>query len=228
MKNPIKNIVSNSGIPVFCSWSGGKDSSLALYRAIDAGALPRFLLTILHEEGKRSRSHGLSKDFLQAQASCLGIPLITRSATWSEYESAFIEALQELKQCGVKSGVFGDIDLEDHRLWEERVCRTAGIEASLPLWKSSRDRLLQEFFSLGFQAMIIASDAEKMGNGYLGKILDAELVEEFTRNGIDPSGEAGEYHTVVFDGPIFRKPVKLQKGKSVLRSGLWYLDVSVR
>jgi diphthine-ammonia ligase len=162
---------------------------------------------------------------LHAQASCLGIPLITRPATWSEYESVFIKALRELKQEGVEAGIFGDIDLEDHRLWEKRVCRSSGIEAYLPLWKSSRNQLLGDFLSLGFKAMIIATHDQKMGNTYLGKILDAELAEEFARIGIDPSGEGGEYHTVVFDGPIFRQPMELKKGESVLRSGLWYLDV---
>jgi len=106
----------------FCSWSGGKDSCLALHRAFKAGAKPAYLLTIISEDGVRSRSHGLRKDVLEAQASAMGIPLLMRCATWTEYEAVFIDALHEIGKQGVKSGVFGDIDFPPHLEWEEKVC----------------------------------------------------------------------------------------------------------
>jgi diphthine-ammonia ligase len=219
--------VPGEGVPFVCSWSGGKDSCLALYRAMQARARPAFLLSMLREDGQRSRSHGLLPAVLGAQAVSLGIPLVTRTASWSDYESVFVAALRGLKDVGVEAGVFGDIDLEDHRLWEEKVCGAAGIEAYLPLWQTDRLTLLDEFLSLGFEALIIAANAEKLGREYLGRALDRELVCEFERMGIDPSGEKGEYHTVVTGGPIFSQPVRLEVGERTLHEGYWFLDVSV-
>jgi diphthine-ammonia ligase len=219
--------VPGEGVPFVCSWSGGKDSCLAFYRAVQAGAKPAFLLSILREDGARSRSHGLALDVLEAQAASLGISLVTRTASWSEYESVFIAALQELKGAGVQAGVFGDIDLEDHRLWEEKVCAVAGIEAYLPLWKTPRLTLLDEFLASGFKAMIVAANNEKLGKSYLGRTLDRDLVREFGQIGIDPSGEEGEYHTIVTDGPIFSEPARLETGKQKLHDGYWFLDVMI-
>lgn len=179
------------GASFVCSWSGGKDSCLALYRAMRAGGEPLFLLSMLREDGERSRSHGLPPDLLQAQASSLGIPLVTRATSWPDYEAVFIAALQELKAAGVRTGVFGDIDIDDHRLWEEKVCAAAGIDACLPLWKAPRLELLDEFLALGFQATVVVTSAEKLGRDYLGRTLDRELVREFERLGIDPPGEEG-------------------------------------
>lgn len=216
------------GVPFVCSWSGGKDSCLALYRAMQAGAGPASLLSMLCEDGQRSRSHGLLPAVLEAQAASLGMPLVTRMASWPDYESVFVAALRELRGLGVEAGVFGDIDLEDHRLWEEKVCSAAGIEAYLPLWQTDRLTLLGEFLSLGFGALIVVTNAEKLGREYLGRALDRELVCEFERMGIDPSGEEGEYHTVVTDGPIFSEPVRLETGKQTLHEGYWFLDVRLK
>jgi diphthine-ammonia ligase len=213
------------GVPVFCSWSGGKDSSLALYRAMRAGAVPRFLFTVLDESGERSRSHGLRQEVLQAQAVSLGIPLRTRCASWAEYESVFLSALQDMAEAGVRAGVFGDIDLEPHREWEETVCQRAGMKAYLPLWNRPRTAVLEELLALGFEASIVATRAEDMGKEYLGRVLDQELLDEIVALGIDPSGEGGEYHTVTTNGPIFARPLALKKGEAVLRSGYWVLDL---
>ena len=222
-----ENSTIREGIAFFCSWSGGKDSALALYRAMSAGARPCFLLTMLDEGGERSRSHGIPLDVLRGQATSLGIPLRTGCASWSEYESVFVTALRELAASGVEAGVFGDIDIDAHREWEEKVCEQAGIEAHLPLWKAAREDLLEEFVGLGFEAMIIATNEEKMGREYLGKRLDRALIEQLTSLAIDPCGEAGEYHTVVTDGPVFREGLRIRKGKAFLRSGYWFLDIDV-
>jgi diphthine-ammonia ligase len=213
--------------PFVCSWSGGKDSCLALHRAISAGARPAALLTILGESGERSRSHGLAVNVLHAQAAGLRISLVTRTASWNEYEPTFIAALRELREAGVEAGVFGDIDIEAHRRWEEKVCAAAGITAHLPLWQMPREALLDEFLALGFNAMVIATKDDPMGHQYLGQTLDAELIREFERIGIDLCGEAGEYHTVVTDGPIFAHPLELRTRDRTLHSGYWFLDVQV-
>jgi uncharacterized protein (TIGR00290 family) len=216
-----------AGTPFVCSWSGGKDSCLALYRAISAGARPAALLTMLDQSGARSRSHGLTVDVLHAQAASLGIPLITRAASWDEYEPAFIAALRELRETGIKAGVFGDIDLQAHREWEQKVCAAAGITAHLPLWQTPRQELLDEFLALGFEALVIVTKDDPLGGRYLGRALDAALIREFEREGIDLSGEAGEYHTVVTGGPTFAQALQLRAGERVSRSGYWLLDVQV-
>jgi diphthine-ammonia ligase len=220
--------VPGKGIPFVCSWSGGKDSCLALYRAVTAGAEPKVLLSMLREDGQRSRSHGLRREVLQAQADSLGMPLAAKAASWSDYESVFIAALQELRASGIEAGVFGDIDVDDHRLWEEKVCTAAGIEVYLPLWQTERLTLLGEFLMLGFEATIVTVNGEKLDRAYLGRVLDLDLVREFSALGIDPSGEAGEYHTVVTDGPIFSGPVRLEAGERVFHDGYWFLDVMIR
>ena len=218
----------DSGVAFVCSWSGGKDSCLALHRAIQAGAEPRFLLSMLREDGARSRSHGLEPAVLEAQAASLGIPLITRPASWDEYESVFVGALQELEAEGVRAGVFGDIDLDDHRAWEEKVCAAAGIEPYLPLWQSSRAELLDELIGLGFEAIVVAVNAEKLAPEFLGRALDHALVREFEQMGIDLCGEEGEYHTVVVDGPIFARSLSLDLGTPGLYDGYWFLEPKIR
>jgi diphthine-ammonia ligase len=220
--------VPGKGVPFVCSWSGGKDSCLALYRAVTAGAEPKVLLSMLRADGQRSRSHGLRREVLQAQADRLAIPLTAKAASWADYESVFIAALQELKARGIEAGVFGDIDVDDHRLWEEKVCTAAGIASFLPLWQTERLALLGEFLMLGFEAKIVAVNGEKLDKAYLGRVLDPDLVRAFAELGIDPSGEAGEYHTVVTGGPIFSGPVRLETGGRVFHDGYWFLDVSVK
>jgi len=214
-------------VSFLCSWSGGKDSCLALYRAAQAGASPRFLLTMLEEDGERSRSHGLRREVLQAQAAALGIPLVTRATSWDEYESVFVAALRDLKAAGVEAGVFGDIDLEEHLAWERKVCQMGGIEPHLPLWKTPRLALLDEFLACGFEATIVVVRQDKLDRAYLGQTLDAELVRQFAKLGVDPAGEEGEYHTVVTDGPIFSERLVLESGDAVFHSGCWLLDLRV-
>jgi len=198
-----------------------------MHRALDTGANAAFLLTMLEESGERSRSHGIRHDVLKAQASALGVSLVTRSATWSGYEHAFVAALRELKDKGIQAGVFGDIDIDDHRRWEEKVCETAGIDAQLPLWKCSRLELLKEFLSAGFLAIIVTVEENKLGREFLGRTIDSDLVNELEETGIDPCGENGEYHTLVTDGPIFSRPLQLSEGNTFSCSRWLMLDVRV-
>ena len=220
--------VPEAGVTFVCSWSGGKDSCLALHRAVAAGARPAFLLVMMREDGQRSRSHGLTASLLRAQASALGIPLVTRRASWPEYEDTFIAALRDLQAAGATAAVFGDIDIEDHGRWEAKVCEAAGLACHLPLWKTPRVRLLDDLVSLGFSAIVVATNAEKLGRQYLGRTLDWVLVREFERIGIDPSGEEGEYHTLVTDGPSFATELQMVVGGATLESGYWFLDVGHR
>lgn len=213
--------------PFFCSWSGGKDCCLALHRAIESGGLPGYLFTMFIEKGDRTHSHGLSKELICAQAASLGIPLRHRSCGWNDYEEQFVDAVRDLKRTGMKTGVFGDIDFEENRKWEEKVCAKSGVNTYIPLWQISRCDLIDEFLSAGFKALIVAAQSKLLGNEYLGRTLDRELISEFKERQIDLSGENGEYHTVVFDGPIFSYPLDLIPGNKVLRSGYWFLDLSI-
>jgi uncharacterized protein (TIGR00290 family) len=196
----------------FCSWSGGKDSCLALDYAERAGYPVTALLTMLAEDGEHSRSHGLSRAMLEAQAETMGKEILFGQAAWSDYETVFLERLAHLKSRGFTAGVFGDIDLAGHREWVERVCRTAGVRAVLPLWNRERETLLNDLLSKGYRATIVSVREESLDREWIGRHLDRDAVEAFRRAGIDLSGENGEYHTFVFDGPLFRHPVLFRTG----------------
>lgn len=218
--------MQNSGTECFCSWSGGKDSCLALHRSIKAGMKPSVLLTMLTEEGRRSRSHGLTIDVLKAQAASMGMRLVTKATSWDDYERNFLEEARKLKAEGVSAGVFGDIDLAQHKDWVEDVCSRAGVDAELPLWNVGRDELLEELVSQGFKAVVVSVREGTLGKRWLGRTLDRNMIAILKSSGIDPSGEAGEYHTCVYDGPLFARPVKFEQGDSMLRDGYWFLDLS--
>jgi uncharacterized protein (TIGR00290 family) len=182
---------------------------------------------MLTESSQRSHSHGLAKEVILAQAASLRVPVIFRSASWNDYESSFINGLEELHSSGTALGVFGDIDMDHHLAWVQRVCAVADVTPFEPLWKSPRRPLLDEFISAGFRATIVSLKAELLSPDLLGRTLDAALVEELAALGVDPSGEKGEYHTVVTDGPLFSTPLRLQPGQKLLRDGYWFLDLSI-
>jgi len=210
---------------IFASWSGGKDSCLALYDAGQDGALPQCLLTMLKESGERTRSHGLDPSIIRAQAGALSLPLVVRNASWDNYEKEFLEVLHTLKAQGVEAGVFGDIDLEAHREWVERVCAAAGLDAFLPLWQQERRHLLARFLGSGFSATIVAVKDELLPQSFLGRRLDAATISDLEGAGVDACGEEGEYHTVVTDGPLFSRPVILTAGEIFSHDGYSFLDM---
>ncbi len=216
-----------NGAAFFCSWSGGKDSCLALHRAIEAGGEPRLLLTVLTEQGERSRSHGLARSVLAAQAAALSLPLRTVAASWGDYEAQFGSALRGMRTEGIGAGVYGDIDGESNRVWAEQTSRSTGIGAYLPLWQKNRSDILDGFLGLGYQAMIVAARADRIERSCLGQMLTRELCAEFGRRGIDPCGENGEFHTVVLAGPLFRRPVAVAPQGMVWRDGYWFLDLAL-
>lgn len=211
---------------IVCSWSGGKDSCLALWRAVQAGAMPCALATMFTEDASRSRSHGLSRDVLHAQAAAIGLPLLSRSATWEDYEPAFVDLLGEARRLGTTAAVFGDIDIPRHRQWEENVCQQAGLQARLPLWQENRQALLEEFWKAGFECRVVVAREGLVDRRYLGRVLDRELAAELSSMGIDACGENGEFHTLVTAGPLFRQPLQFALGEQVLKSGCWFQDVS--
>lgn len=214
------------GLKFFSSFSGGKDSCLAFHRALKEGGRPGFLVTMLTENGRRSRAHGLPLRLVERQAEALGVPLVTRAASWEGYEESFVRVLEDLNAGGVEAGVFGDIDLEEHREWCRRVCSRAGLRAFHPLWGRERGSLIEEFLGLGFSAFIIAVKKGVLDMSFLGRRLDRGVMGEMDAAGVDVSGEGGEYHTVVTDGPIFSEPVELVQKDVVEREGYLFLDVA--
>ncbi|HET8901771.1 MAG TPA: diphthine--ammonia ligase [Holophagaceae bacterium] len=214
------------GAPFLASWSGGKDSCLAFYLAAQVGE-PAALLTMFGDDGARSRSHGLRPELLQAQADALGLPLHTGHAGWDTYEAVFLNELAKLRGAGVATAVFGDIDLEPHREWEEKVCGATGIACCLPLWKDTRRALLDQFLGLGYRAIIVAAKEGRLDPALLGRELDEAAIAEIEAQGCDACGEEGEYHTMVVDGPLFNAPIRVQPGERSLHSGYWFLDLAL-
>ena len=188
---------------MLCSWSGGKDSCYATVRAMQLGYQPKVLLNMLNENGKVSRSHGLPLEILKQQATQMNLPLVTIPTSWSDYEMNFIEILRTLKKSyRLDYAVFGDIDLQPHRDWEEKVCEAADIKAILPLWKRNRKELVSEMFDDKIECIIVSCNTT-MREIYLGKTLTKKLTEDLELTGIDPCGENGEFHTLVVNCPLF-------------------------
>jgi diphthine-ammonia ligase len=214
---------------VFSSWSGGKDGCLACYRAIKSGLDVRYLANTITEDGKRSCSHGISSDVIRTQAKALGIPIIQRRTSNDNYESVFIDMLKEFKREGINGGVFGDIDYDPHREWVENTCRQADIKAYLPLWKEDQKKLMAEFIEAGFESVIITVKAEFFGEDMLGKKLDKhfmDYLQELAKTkDITPAGEAGEYHTLVIDGPLFKKRLEILESDNIEKDGCRFLQV---
>jgi diphthine-ammonia ligase len=212
---------------IFASWSGGKDSCLALYKAMQGGGQAVYLLTMMTEQGQRSRSHGLHSSVIEAQAAALALPLMVVSTSWDAYEEHFVGALGALKDHSITDGIFGDIDLEPHREWVEKVCARQDMTPHLPLWQEERRTLLADFIDAGFAATIVTVNNERLDSGFLGRTLDWHTIDDLEKAGVDACGEEGEYHTVVTDGPIFSHPLNLNHGEVVSQEGYSFLDVSV-
>lgn len=193
------------------SWSGGKDSCYAMMQAVAQGMKPKVLLNMMNENGQVSRSHGLPLSILKQQAEKMNLPIVTIPATWNEYEAKYIKALQEIKaKFELEAAVFGDIDLQPHRDWEEKVCKAVGIQAVLPLWQQNRIDLVNEMLTNGIETMIVSCNTQ-MGESYLGEIMTKELAQELEAKGIDSCGENGEFHTMVINCPLFSEPIILPK-----------------
>ena len=210
---------------VFSSWSGGKECALATYRVISQGHEVLYFLNFISEDGERSRSHGIKANVLALQAEAIGIPLIQVKTSWEDYEEKFRKIVRELKSKGIEGGVFGDIDVEEHQEWVERVCREVGIKAFLPLWGIRPDKLIEELLKLQFKAVVVAT---RLDENLLGKVLDKALVKQISKLGSHPCGENGEYHTFVTDGPLFKKALKVTKGETKKRDNVWFWEISTK
>ena len=213
---------------ILCSWSGGKDSCFAMMQAIEQGYSPKVLLNVLNEEGKISRSHGIPAAILEAQANAAGLPVHLISSSWQAYEKIFVEALQLLQEkYQLSYAVFGDIDLQPHRDWEEKVCTAAALEAILPLWQQDRKSLVQQMLNSGIETMIVSCN-ETMGKEYLGKILNENIISELEALGVDACGENGEFHTLVLNCKLFSKRIDVVVSNKMKHENYWFTELVLR
>lgn len=205
---------SVNGRAFAASYSGGKDSTLALYQAMQTGRATA-LISMLRKEDALAGVHGVSSEILRAQAASMGLPLITFTTDWAGYGDALISCLHKVKELGAEVLVTGDIDLPEHNCWYEKITEQAGIGLSVPLWKRSRKDVVAEFLSLGFVSKVVSVDTSRgMEESDLGRILTPDYAAELEERGIDCCGEDGEFHTIVLDGPIFQRPVPVKEGRT--------------
>ncbi len=210
---------------VVASWSGGKDSCFACHKAILDGFEVVHLLNFVHEDSNRS-SHRLSVELLSMQSQAVGIPIIQRNTTRNTYEQEFKKVVGTLKQDNIQGMVFGDIYLQEHRDWIERVCSELDISPIFPLWRKDTEKIVRDFIDSGFDAIIVSVKAEILSDDWLGQKVDENLIEELKKRKIDLCGETGEYHTFVVDGPLFKRRLKILDGDKVLKERYWLLDIS--
>ena len=189
-----------------CSWSGGKDSCLALHMAWNDGLRPGLLLSMFEEDADRNRSHAVPLRLIKAQADAMGLALVTPRAGWPGYEATFIQTLKEAGQAGYGDAIFGDIDLVPHREWEEKVCAQAGLTPHLPLWEWPRHKVVEAVFSMGIRTTCVCVNTRFLPKEFCGRPYDRQFVADLPA-GVDACGENGEFHTFVTWAPRFREEV---------------------
>ncbi len=209
------------------SYSGGKDSTLALYHAMQVGKAIG-LIVMLEEQGLRSRSHAMSMEIIQAQANALGLPIITASSSWNDYETEFLKLLADAKQQGAEVLVTGDLDMPEHGCWHDRITQQAGLKLCMPLWQRPHREVIEEFIQLGFKTMIVTVNLDLgMKVDDLGKVLTLDYIQELENRGIDPCGEGGEFHSTVINGPLFTAPIAVRKGDILYHENYAFLALEL-
>lgn len=214
---------------VLMSWSGGKDSCLALYE-VQKARLYRVaaLLTTVTRDYDRISMHGVRRVLLERQASSLGLPLhevfITKGATNHEYESRMEEAFSTYLEEGIDAVVFGDLFLEEIRAYREQFLARHNMRGIYPVWQRDTTEFIREFIDLGFRAVITCVNTELLDPSFAGMMIDDDFLAALPPH-VDPCGEKGEFHTFVFDGPLFKEPVKFSVGEKVLRETFYFCDL---
>jgi diphthine-ammonia ligase len=206
------------------SWSGGKDSCLAAYLALGQGYKISHLVNFISQEFKRVSFHGTEARLIQLQSQAIGIPLLQKLTTWESYEQEFKEAVQSLLPRGIKGMVFGDIYLDEHREWVERVCGELGITAIEPLWNKDTEEVFSGFVDAGFEAIIVSASDELIDEGWVGQRLGRKFLSYLKTRNVDLCGENGEYHTLVVNGPLFKRKIEIIESKTINRDNRWLLD----
>jgi uncharacterized protein (TIGR00290 family) len=211
------------------SWSGGKDSALAL-RALrdERGEEPVALLTTVTEDYGRVSMHGVRVELVRAQAAAAGVPLvevgIPASCSNAVYEERMAMALAAPSLAGVRAMAFADLFLADIRAYREEKLAGAAWSAEFPLWGRDTHALAREFIEAGFEAVLVCVDPAQLDPSFVGRSFDASLLADLPSS-VDPCGENGEFHTFVHAGPIFDRRLQIERGETVMRDGFAFQDL---
>lgn len=206
----------------YLNWSSGKDAAMSLYKLQQEGGLEiSKLVTTINSEVNRISMHGVRRDLLERQAQSLGLPLhiieLAGNVSMATYSQTMLEHVETLKKKSYTHSIFGDIFLEDLRDYREEQLENSGMKAVFPLWKKDTFSLINEFIDAGFKAVTVCVNAKLLDASFCGRFIDKEFIRSLPE-GVDPCGENGEFHTFVYDGPIFKEPVKFEIGEKVQRS----------
>ena len=215
------------GVKFVASYSGGKDSALAVYRAIEQGMVPLALIATFNTEQNLTWFHGIPEAVLENVAASTGIPVWLIKTSGDDYAKNFEKTLREAKEQGAQACVFGDIDIKEHIEWCTDRCEQAGLEPMFPLSGHSRESVVNDFIESGFTAYFTIIDTLKISGDFLGKPLTKEALREIRAQGADMCGENGEYHTFVSAGPIFKEPVKFTFGEQIIIGDRVILPVKI-
>ncbi len=205
----------------FFNWSGGKDSTLALYHILkDKNYSIEKLLTNVNSEHRRVSMHGVREELLELQAAAIGIPLqklvLPDQPSMTGYEKYMMQTMNQLRQEGYTHSVFGDIFLEDLKTYRETQLAKVGMTGIFPIWKRDTVTLMHEFIDLGFKTIVVCVNEKHLDKSFCGRIIDENFIKDLPNN-VDVCGENGEFHTFAFDGLVFKKPVAFRKGEIVYR-----------
>jgi uncharacterized protein (TIGR00290 family) len=208
------------------TWSGGKDSALALYELTRQESIEiAALLTTITEGYDRISMHGVRRELLAEQAKALGYPLdevsIPQQCTNEMYEQRMGQALEKYRQSGITQAAFGDLFLEDVRAYREERLSRIGMRGVFPLWGRNTGEVARQFVGLGFRAVAVCVDTRALDRTFAGREYDQDFLKDLPPE-VDPCGENGEFHTFVYAGPVFRTPVRVERGARVLRENRFY------
>lgn len=214
--------------PILLSWSSGKDSAWALHVLRKQGVKIAGLLTTLNSEFNRVAMHGVRQELLQAQARAAGLPLWEVPLPWpcsnEQYEALMSEAMGRARREGIQTVAFGDLFLEDIRAYREQKMAQVGMKCLFPLWGSNTRELAREMIAGGLRAKLVCVDTKQLDARFAGREFDAALLADLPP-GVDPCGERGEFHTFAWAGPMFKAPLALKGGETVVRDGFAFADV---
>jgi len=217
--------------PTLIGWSGGKDSALALWM-LAAAYQPMRLITHLDRRTARVTGHGVHRSLIARQAQALGVPvdfvLLDVPTSNADYEATLAQALRPHLDAGIRHMVFGDLFLADIRAYREAQMDALGMEALFPLWQQDTAQLAETFITAGFKTIITCVDSSQLDPQFVGRLYDHALLRELPTS-VDPCGENGEFHTFVFDGPLFDVPLMLQLGAHYPSADerFWYADLAL-
>jgi len=228
---------------IILNWSGGKDATMALHHlSFEEKTNVASLLTSINSQRKRITMHGVPLTLLEKQVESLNQKLdliaLPENISMDKYSQIVTKKAKEHYRNGITHYAYGDIFLEDLRLFRDQEAEKAHLQTIYPLWGLNTNDLAQRFIQLGYKAIVVAVNSVKLSKEFAGRLYDEEFLKDLPSD-VDPCGENGEFHTFVFDGPLFTLPIKFNKGKTTLHQyapsedsksewdhGVWFCDIS--